>query len=465
MAKINDLFVGWYDYSESEYENILKYGDISFDTNVILNLYRYSKETSLKTLSLFNSVKDRLVTSYYVTYEFTKNREKTESDSIHEYDKLINKIDEKYENLINEMNNISEKKLVKKNKLIDSILKNRIKIVEALNGEKAKKEELYNEDLEGKILDLIGETITSKFGDSEYKKNHIEGLRRIKEQIPPGYKDTDKPENGDYYIFRSLMDYSKKFKKDIIFVTDDMKEDWFQNINGIKKPRPELLNEFFSETGQKLIIFSLQDFLKNKVIFTDNISDSILNEIYITSLEHQKLSNHTNSRIKKYLYNISKYNSVESLIRNIDEVKKCFRTIIRISEGFNDIETMKNFSILLNLLEYEEYDKYLIEFLPYSDKIKSLKRKDIERVKYYYNKCNETNNSNDLVELLNYIYKYMSEYLNSSYESKTNIIKIRELIGSIKNENISPDKLHKEINKFYDYLALDDAMDFAVIEG
>ena len=89
MSKINDLFVGWFNYTDEEYQKILKDSRISLDTNVLLNLFRYSKKNSQETLNLLMSIKERLIFPYYTAYEFVKNRKKVASDSIEEYKKII----------------------------------------------------------------------------------------------------------------------------------------------------------------------------------------------------------------------------------------------------------------------------------------------------------------------------------------------------------------------------------------
>ena len=55
--KLSDLFVGWYEYSDDEYKNILQNALISFDTNVLLNMYRYSKKASNETFDALKTVK------------------------------------------------------------------------------------------------------------------------------------------------------------------------------------------------------------------------------------------------------------------------------------------------------------------------------------------------------------------------------------------------------------------------
>ena len=39
-----------------------------------------------------------------------------------------------------------------------------------------------------------------------------EGIRRQQNELPPGYMDKDKTENGDYYIFYSMMEKAKQDK-------------------------------------------------------------------------------------------------------------------------------------------------------------------------------------------------------------------------------------------------------------
>ena len=44
--KIEELFVGWYDYDVDEYSSIINNSKISLDTNVLLNIY---KDAGLET--------------------------------------------------------------------------------------------------------------------------------------------------------------------------------------------------------------------------------------------------------------------------------------------------------------------------------------------------------------------------------------------------------------------------------
>lgn len=449
---INELFVGWYDYSKEEYESILLNGLISLDTNVLLNLYRYSKETSTETLTLFSSIGDRIVFSYYVAEEFTRNRKKVEADSILEYSKYISDIDNRYKDLMSEINSIPDKRLSEKKKLITSINKNKEKIITSITTEKNKKEKMFSEGLESKICELMNHRILNKYSDKDFKKIRDEGLRRIKEQIPPGYKDSQKSENGDYHIFKSLIDYCKEKKKDLIFVTDDTKDDIFTNLHGKRFPRSELLNEFYNETGQKLLIFTVQEFLKNRIIFKEKVSEDILSEISFTSIENLKYSPRTNSRIKRYLYNILKNNSIDDVINNYEEIQKSFRTIVRICEGINDEDSAKKFNSLIRILNDGDYELYLTELLSINEIVLQEKENEVKRISSYYEKYKETNIKEIGIELGNLMITYINEYMNENYKAKTMAIKLRELLKGVKSDYVSDEILSSEIDNTYNYI-------------
>lgn len=62
---------------------------------------------------------------------------------------------------------------------------------------------------------MFNNSYGSDFNDEDYKNIKAEGIRRRDNKIPPGYagKDKDKDENGDYYIFYSMIQESKAVKK------------------------------------------------------------------------------------------------------------------------------------------------------------------------------------------------------------------------------------------------------------
>ena len=89
---------------------------------------------------------------------------------------------------------------------------------------------------------------------------------RVKHKIPPGYKDGKKEQNadGDLIIWHTLLELGKEKQKDLIFVTNDGKPDWFNQANGSSfLPRYELIDEYKRASGGKCIyIVHLSTFLE-----------------------------------------------------------------------------------------------------------------------------------------------------------------------------------------------------------
>lgn len=107
--------------------------------------------------------------------------------------------------------------------------------------------------------------VIPQLSDADLLKIYKDGEQRYKEKIPPGYQDVKKEGNkkyGDLIIWNEMINYSKLIKKDILFITDDTKEDWVLRLNGISlDPRKELLVEFKQKSEQLFYLLSSSNFI------------------------------------------------------------------------------------------------------------------------------------------------------------------------------------------------------------
>lgn len=73
---------------------------------------------------------------------------------------------------------------------------------------------------------------------------------RAKHNMPPGYRDFGKKVNslGDVLIWETICYLAQQRKNDIIFVTEDTKDDWW---SGSLYARDELVSEFSEVSGGK----------------------------------------------------------------------------------------------------------------------------------------------------------------------------------------------------------------------
>ncbi|MFP4958927.1 PIN-like domain-containing protein [Bacillus subtilis] len=116
------------------------------------------------------------------------------------------------------------------------------------------------------------------YSQEQLNELYIEGENRFENSVPPGYKDIDKGDAkryfdgldytkkyGDLVLWKQIIDFAKSKKTDIIFVTDDNKEDWWLISHGkTLGPHPEIIQEFKRETdGNNIYIYKTKQFLES----------------------------------------------------------------------------------------------------------------------------------------------------------------------------------------------------------
>ncbi len=265
-------FIGFYDPTEQEIEEAWTNGFFAFDANTLLNLYRYSEVTRKDFLHVLKFIKDNLFIPFQVAFEYLNNRIKVIDGLEKSYLDLEQSYNDFFQNNLKiTINNYKRHPSID----IDSVLKYNeeflIKISTLLEKQKKKHPDFKTKDYILEELTLLFECCVGKEPSKlDLKKNYEEGKERYLEEIPPGYKDLKEKEKkglrhlyGDLLIWKELIEYSKKNKKPLIFVTDDGKEDWWKKENGITiRPREELIKEFYDLTGIRILIYNSDQFLK-----------------------------------------------------------------------------------------------------------------------------------------------------------------------------------------------------------
>lgn len=110
----------------------------------------------------------------------------------------------------------------------------------------------------------IGESFSTKELMEIIKEGHI----RYSHKIPPGYLDNEKTsidKFGDLIIWKEICNYAAVVKSPVIFITNDLKEDWNAGNPRMNEliPREELLEEFKSQSGQDIWFYTLNGFISN----------------------------------------------------------------------------------------------------------------------------------------------------------------------------------------------------------
>ncbi len=110
-----------------------------------------------------------------------------------------------------------------------------------------------------KILELFNRIIDDKrvfegLTVDELYSICSEGKSRYYKEIPPGFKDGKAKDGIDKYndliLWKEVLKYCRKNDKNLIFVTDDVKPDWWID-DGIKKEFHSFLIKEFKEITYK----------------------------------------------------------------------------------------------------------------------------------------------------------------------------------------------------------------------
>ncbi len=274
-------FSEYFKLSDKDFENLWDEALFILDTNILLNLYRYSDQTKEDFFKIFERIKDRVWIPHQAAYEFFKNRLVAISDQEKAYSDAI----EALKSIEKEFKNSRQHPFLT-NKLFEKFSTLCQEVYEALEQSvKIHKNRIRNDDILNKLEKLFTNNVGDEFDQQTLDILYKEGEERYKNKIPPGYKDDGKPgkleKYGDLVIWKQFLAKAKENNQSVIFITDDRKEDWWLIFKGETiSPRPELIKEFQQVTDHLFYMYQPDQFLKYAgEHFKEKIDDNTLEEI------------------------------------------------------------------------------------------------------------------------------------------------------------------------------------------
>jgi uncharacterized protein YaaQ len=297
-------FKGFYNLKESEFEYLWKNAVFVFDTNVLLNLYRYQESTTEQLIKVIEHLKERIWIPYHVALEYQRNRLKVIASQNTKFSEVRKVINKGTSSLKGELDNLNLKKrhsTIEPESFINDISSAAKKFLDELDSLEKNHFSVISED---KIRVRLDALLDGKVGTSPADQKVINQLEkeaevRFKNKIPPGYMDDDKEKSdepifsyanltyqrkySDYVVWSQMMSFANENKvSNLIFVTDDNKEDWWLKVkqNGEKtiSPRPELMGEISQRTEvEHFHMYSSEGFLKyaNEILRAGVSSEAI----------------------------------------------------------------------------------------------------------------------------------------------------------------------------------------------
>jgi PIN domain-containing protein len=253
------MFVGYYTPSEGEFGKLWSEGRIIVDANVLLAAYGVSPSTREALLSLLTKVKERLWIPNQFALEYQRKRLAKILEQVKHYEDASRNLKTMLEEQFRSRTRhpfVSEQ--------VESGLEG---ICNSLVEGKTEQEKLLVSDPHfARTTDLFEGRVGAPYSDNELNQHYETARRRFAERVPPGFKDSDKPEPtryGDYIGWRQILDFAVKNNCSVILVTDDAKDDWWRR-EGAQTfgPRPELVVEFHSCCSGLFYMYSSDRFLE-----------------------------------------------------------------------------------------------------------------------------------------------------------------------------------------------------------
>ncbi|MCA4157883.1 PIN-like domain-containing protein [Priestia megaterium] len=391
MSNNNEIAPSISDASVNVAELIAEDYVIVCDTNVYLGLYRFSPDYANFALDCLRAVQAHIMIPYTVKIEYNKHQRSefklrqgklensiegtmTSIDNQHKSlknifatlsarqfpgaDNFQNEVDEKYDELKTMLTDYFEERSVL-SLIHDSWTNDVVKeFVESLvDGNQVMQD--FNRDMIYAICE--------------------EGKKRYDKKIPPGYKDAKNKDGirkySDLILWKESIQFAKEKQKNIIFVTDDVKNDWWNTKDNKYEFLPELVKEFAKDTkirksanngvagpSMKIVPFVSEDFY-------DAISDSM--NVPKSDVVEQALK----ITDKDYI-NIIEYQAFDSIYENLkysgfQYVDESTLTYVG-SEGIEDWEIDKH--ELSSFKRVEHYDDQITYELIYDVEMSSYSR-------------------------------------------------------------------------------------------
>lgn len=329
---MKDLFPGYYRPSEEEFRTLWENCTFVFDTNVLLDLYRYPEKAREEFLSVLTSkgIFHRFWLPHQAAMEFQRNRLKVAWSSLNPLDELKKEIEvlkRKTREIGEIIENGSSRGIfgnIKKDPFQTNSEKEISKLENALDRLKNSRQKEIEKD---SLREEIDKLITGKIGSppknqQELDQVYTEGEKRFSLKMPPGYLDqTKEPEEflwgtlsfkrkfGDLILWKQIIKHAKEQNlSHLIFVTNDNKSDWWwmEEYQGKKTfgPRPELIEEIKREANLKLFyMYNVDRFLEfAKKYLEIQFEDSSLEQIKeVTKWKEKNKQNFTESAVIEFV--------------------------------------------------------------------------------------------------------------------------------------------------------------------
>lgn len=278
-----DGFEGYRTATEADYDRLLGEGDslVVLDTNVLLDLYRMNHRLRADMLAVLEALRHCLWMPHQVLGEFWRNQQSEDVFGRHQLKAAAVKevVQEARASVRQAVERWSSEVHPDERRRLDASLtglEEQLRAVERVIDEQVGRDAVPGAPdttadpvvraLEGLFAGRVGARPTAE--RHAYLVN--EAKDRALHQIPPGFKDFDAGKAdvyaaGDYLLWVEVMSEARARQQDVVFVTRDLKEDWWRPTRPgqARQPRVELVDELRRETSRRLFMLEPSELMRH----------------------------------------------------------------------------------------------------------------------------------------------------------------------------------------------------------
>ncbi len=289
---MRNLFPGHYRPTRQQFDELWKSAVFVLDTNVLLNLYRYSTTTRDRLLEVLKVYKDRLWLPHQVAAEFHRNRMKVIAEQVDAYKKIRGLLDDHRKQIEVDLAAYNRHWFIDTKEHLKSLDKVFESTKAALQGQQEKHPNLLERDpiLES-ITDLFDGRVGNPYVDDTLNSMYKLAEQRYSRRVPPGFMDAKEKSGdekyGDWIIWQQMIDHAKATTSPVVLVTDDNKEDWWWKFQGKTfGPRPELVEEMRKSANVAFYMYKTDQFMEHAGSTSrELVSAEAINEVRSLSRE------------------------------------------------------------------------------------------------------------------------------------------------------------------------------------
>lgn len=249
--------------TEEEYHRLLTAGLVVFDANALLNLYRYHPKTRDDLIAILTKLNGRAWVPHHAMREFFESRMTVIENHSKELGDIVVSLSRSEADLQAAIKTWANRAGLPQQQLDELVEISKVSVTQIIDKLKQLGEDDAFKDADDTAKDPVIVQLTSilhasvgpQLVEDELLGAKETAIKRIASKTPPGWKDANKSSNreGDYLVWHETLKEARRRGLDVLFITGDMKEDWWHKQRGESKgPLPELVAEMKAEANVRL---------------------------------------------------------------------------------------------------------------------------------------------------------------------------------------------------------------------